>query len=277
MVASNPSSAAPTRPLPALLDAVRSLAARAAAEILAVYARPVVATAKADDSPLTEADVRSHRLICAALAELTPDWPVLSEESDDVGATVRAAWTTYWLVDPLDGTREFVSRNGEFTVNIALVQDHRPVLGVVQIPVSDMTYAGIPGVGAWRAQGQDPFAPISVARTSAAPVRVLGSRSHRGDSLAAFLERLGPHELVGVGSSLKFCRLAEGLADVYPRLGPTSEWDTAAGQAVVEGAGGAVVTLDGQPLRYNTKAELLNPAFVAAAGEPGRWLALLQG
>jgi len=193
-----------------------------------------------------------------------------------VPAAVRAGWKTYWLVDPLDGTREFVSRNGEFTVNIALVQDHRVVLGVVQIPVADLTYAGIPGVGAWRAHGPQPFTPIRVSHPGRTPLRVLGSRSHRGDSLAGFLARVGPHELVGVGSSLKFCRLAEGLADVYPRLGPTSEWDTAAGQAVVEGAGGAVLTLDGRPLRYNTKAQLLNPDFVAVAGEPERWLALLR-
>ena len=277
MTASPPSPATSTHPLPVLLDAIRALAARAAAEILAVYARPVVATAKADESPLTEADLRSHRLICRALGELTPQWPVLSEESEGIDAAVRAGWTTYWLVDPLDGTREFVSRNGEFTVNIALVQDHRVVLGVVQIPVADLTYAGIPGVGAWRAQGLEPFAPIAVAHRIATPVRVLGSRSHRGDSLAGFLERVGPHELVGVGSSLKFCRLAEGLADVYPRLGPTCEWDTAAGQAVVEGAGGLVLTLDGQPLRYNTKAQLLNPDFVAVAADPERWLALLRG
>lgn len=259
-----------------LLPGVRALAARAAAEILAVYARPVVAVSKADDSPLTEADLRAHRLICKGLADLTPEWPVLSEESEGIAYAVRREWASYWLVDPLDGTREFVSRNGEFTINIALVQDHRPTLGVVQIPVAGLTYAGIPGTGAWRAFADAAFDPIRVDPVPARPVRVLGSRSHRGDSLSAFLDRIGAHELVGVGSALKFCRLAEGQADVYPRLGPTSEWDTAAGQAVVEGAGGQVLTLEGRPLHYNTKPGLLNPSFVATAGDATRWLAALQ-
>jgi 3'(2'), 5'-bisphosphate nucleotidase len=259
----------------ALVDEVRELAERAAEEILAVYARPLSSVAKADDSPLTEADLRAHRIICDGLAKLTPSWPVLSEESAAIDYAVRATWDAYWLVDPLDGTREFLSRNGEFTVNIALIRAHRAVLGVVQIPVSGETYGGIPGRGAWRAPRGLPFADIRVSASCADPVRVLGSRSHRGDSLEGFLTRLGAYEMVGVGSSLKFCRLAEGLADVYPRLGPTSEWDTAAGQAILEAAGGVVVTLDGKPMRYNTKSELLNPHFLACAGEAQRWFAYL--
>ena len=166
-------------------------------------------------------------------------------------------------MDPLDGTREFLSRNGQFTVNIALIDSHAPVLGVVHVPVSDVSYRGLPGAGAWRVAAGEPARAIRVSATSAAPLRVVGSRSHRGDSLDGFLARLGPHELEPMGSSLKFCLVAEGAADVYPRLGPTSEWDTAAAHAVLAGAGGTVVDLGGAPLRYNTKAQLLNPFFVA--------------
>ena len=254
---------------------VALLARRAAEAILAIYAAPVTAVLKADQSPLTEADLVAHRLIVKGLAALTPALPVLSEESEPVSAAVRQRWPAYWLVDPLDGTREFVSRNGEFTVNIALIDRGRPVLGVVQVPVQDRCYVGVPGSGAWCADGDAPRRPIRVAGTPADPPRVLGSRSHRGSSLDSFLDALGPHELISAGSSLKFCRLAEGAAEVYPRLGPTSEWDTAAGQAVVEAAGGHVVELSGAALAYNQRAELLNPHFLACAGDPAHWLALL--
>ncbi|HXY97361.1 MAG TPA: 3'(2'),5'-bisphosphate nucleotidase CysQ [Steroidobacteraceae bacterium] len=261
-----------------------SLAARVAAiarsagrEILEVYAQGETATTlKEDDSPLTAADLRSQRLIVSALAALTPGVPVLSEEAARPPWTERAHWARHWLVDPLDGTREFLSRNGEFTVNIALIEAHAPVLGVVHVPVSDTTYCGIPGEGAWREAGGAPAQALQVAARAADPVRVVGSRSHRGDSLEGFLARLGRHELKAVGSSLKFCLIAEGAADVYPRLGPTSEWDTAAGHAVAVAAGGMVVELDGQPLRYNTRAGLLNPFFVAFGDRQRDWLALLR-
>lgn len=254
---------------------VARLARRAAEAILSVYAAPVTAVLKDDQSPLTEADLAAHRLIVAGLAALTPDLPVLSEESEPLPTAVRRRWSSYWLVDPLDGTREFVSRNGEFTVNVALISRGRPVLGIVQVPVQDRCYVGIPGLGAWRSDGDGPGQPLRVAATPPGPPRVLGSRSHRGSSLDAFLVALGPHELISAGSALKFCRLAEGAADVYPRLGPTSEWDTAAGQAVVEAAGGYVVELSGTPLAYNQREELLNPHFLACAGDPRPWLAML--
>lgn len=260
-----------------LLAAVTDIARRAGQEILEVYgAGEILATAKADDSPLTVADLRAHRLIEDALEALTPEIPVLSEEAADTPYGERVHWQRYWLVDPLDGTKEFISRNGQFTVNIALIEGHAPSLGVVHVPVRDLSYQGLPGQGAWRAAGTQAPQPIRVSARSASPVRVVGSRSHRGDSLDAFLARLGPHELVPVGSSLKFCMIAEGAADVYPRLGPTSEWDTAAAQAVVEGAGGAVRTLEGAPLRYNTRAELLNPFFMVSGPADHDWLALLH-
>ncbi|HYL03106.1 MAG TPA: 3'(2'),5'-bisphosphate nucleotidase CysQ [Steroidobacteraceae bacterium] len=263
----------------ALLEPVSSIARQAGREILAVYAAgvPAAITTKPDDSPLTEADLRSQRLIEAALRSLTPGIPVLAEESPQVPFAERSAWGRCWLVDPLDGTREFLARNGEFTVNIALIEAHAPVLGVVHVPVSDTTYQGLPGEGAWRQQGACAAQPIRVAVPAHVPARVVGSRSHRGDSLQDFLARLGPHELMAVGSARKFCLIAEGTADVYPRLGPTCEWDTAAGHAVVTGAGGTVVQLDGQPLRYNAREGLSNPHFIAYGDARRDWCALLGG
>ncbi|MEO6369113.1 MAG: 3'(2'),5'-bisphosphate nucleotidase CysQ [Steroidobacteraceae bacterium] len=250
------------------MAAVVDISRQAGREILEVYGTDFAANAKADSSPLTEADLRAHHLIIAALSKLSTVLPVLSEESADIDFTERGRWPRYWLVDPLDGTKEFVSRNGEFTVNIALIDGHRPVLGVVHIPVTDTTYSGIPGIGAWRETLDRPRMPISVRRLARPPLRVLGSRSHGNAALQSALAALGPHELKPAGSSIKLCLVADGSADLYPRLGPTSEWDIAAGQAVVEAAGGQVVRLaDGQALQYNTKADLLNPDFLAY-GDP---------
>lgn len=266
-----------TAELAVLLDEVAAIARAAGREILEVYAaEEVVATSKADASPLTEADLRAHSLIVERLGQLRPQLPVLSEEAADTAYSERSRWTRYWLVDPLDGTKEFLSRNGQFTVNIALIEAHRPQLGVVHVPVDDTTYGGIPGHGAWRQRAGGAQQAIQVAARSATPLRVVGSRSHRGDSLDAFLERVQPYELHAIGSSLKFCLLAEGAADVYPRLGPTSEWDTAAAHAVLLAAGGRVTRLDGAPLEYNTREGLLNPYFLAAGPADRDWLALLR-
>jgi 3'(2'), 5'-bisphosphate nucleotidase len=257
-----------------LLDAVIDIARRAGREILDVYGTDFEAFAKADNSPLTQADLRAHRLIVDALSRLQPALPVLSEESSDISFDERSRWQRYWLVDPLDGTKEFVSRNGEFTVNIAVIDQHRPVLGVVHIPVVDTTYSGIPGAGAWREANDRGRLAISARRLARPVLRVVGSRSHGNSTLQQSLDALGPHELKPAGSSIKLCMVADGSADLYPRLGPTSEWDIAAGQAVVEAAGGQVVRLDdGMALRYNTKADLLNPDFLAY-GDPDcfrRW------
>ena len=261
----------------ATLERVAAIARDAGREILQVYgAGAVASTAKADDSPLTAADLRAHRLIVQRLGDLTPELPVLSEEAADVPFAVRSHWRRYWLVDPLDGTREFLSRNGEFTINIALIEGHEPALGVVHVPVTGTTYRGLPGEGAWRERGGAAAERIRVAARSAAPLRVVGSRSHRGDSLDAFLGSIGAHELLAIGSSLKLCLVAEGAADVYPRLGPTSEWDTAAAHAVLLAAGGAVSALDGTPLAYNTREQLLHPFFVAFGPRDRDWLALLR-
>ncbi len=259
-----------------LLAPVTEIARLAGQEILEVYHAGEAATSyKADTSPLTVADLRAHRLIMDSLLRLTPEIPVLSEESAAIPFAQRRGWSRYWLVDPLDGTKEFLSRNGQFTVNIALVEGHAPRLGVVHVPVSETSYQGVPDVGAWRVHGEG-ATPIRVSPCSATPVRVVGSRSHRGDSLDGFLARLARYELLPMGSSLKFCLVAEGSADVYPRLGPTSEWDTAAAHAVVLGAGGSVRTLEGAPLRYNTREALLNPFFVASGPQDHDWLALLR-
>jgi 3'(2'), 5'-bisphosphate nucleotidase len=266
-------------PAPAALEgAIIEVVRRAGSAIMAVYeSGDFGTTTKEDQSPLTAADLAAHRLISAALAALTPEVPVLSEESAARPFGERSRWPCYWLVDPLDGTREFLARNGEFTVNVALIAGHDPVLGVVGVPARAEIYSGIPGRGATRTAGAAAPVPVRVTTPAAAIVRVVGSRSHRGESLDGFLARLGPHTLVPTGSALKFCVVAEGGADVYPRLGPTSEWDTAAAQAVLVAAGGAVLTLDGQPLRYNTKAELLNPFFVACGDASRDWIALLKG
>jgi 3'(2'), 5'-bisphosphate nucleotidase len=229
---------------------------------------------KADESPLTAADLAAHQIITAGLARLTPEWPVVSEEGAHLPYAERAHWRRFWLVDPLDGTREFLSGNGEYTVNIALIQDGAPLLGVVYVPATGLGYSGIVGVGAWRSRGSpETLEAIAVAGRGreATPLRVVGSRSHRGQSLDRLLERIGPHEFVPMGSSLKFCVLAEGGADVYPRLGPTSGWDTAAGDAVLRGAGGRVLRLDGAPLDYNRGEGWLNPDFVACGDRQVDW------
>jgi len=258
-----------------LLLEVTALAREAGRAILEVYASSFSVQEKEDRSPLTEADLRSEKLILAGLRRLAPEIPVLSEESVQVPFATRKGWRRLWVVDPLDGTREFVQRNGEFTVNIALVDDHRPVLGIVHAPVLERDYYACEGIGAFRSDAQAAGRPIRVAKRGPGPLRVVGSRSHRGSSLDAFLARVGPHEFVEVGSSMKLCLVAEGNADVYPRMGPTCEWDTAAGQCVLEQAGGQVLKLDGQPLAYN-REDTLNPNFVGFADAGTDWLAMLR-
>jgi len=252
-----------------LLD-VTVLAREAGHAILGVYAASFTVKEKDDRSPLTEADLQSERLILAG------EIPVLSEESSQAPYAKRAAWDWLWVVDPLDGTKEFIQRNGEFTVNIALVHKHRPVLGVVHAPALERDYYAAEGIGAFRSDAAAAGRPIHVVPRSSGPVRVVGSRSHRGSSLDRFLARVGPHEFVEVGSSLKICLVAEGLADVYPRLGPTSEWDTAAGQCVAEQAGAQVLQLNGKPLSYNKGDDVLNPHFIVYADPGTDWLAMVQ-
>ena len=260
-----------------LAEPVGEIAVAAGRAILEIYGQDFEVVQKEDRSPLTEADLASHRVIRDALAKLTPDIPLLSEESATVAYDIRSGWSQYWLVDPLDGTKEFVNRNGEFTVNIALIREFEPVLGVVHVPVTGVTYSGVVGKGATRRSPGESPEPIRVQRPCASPVRVVGSRSHANPRLQQYLQPLGDHRLVSMGSSLKFCLVAEGRADFYPRLGPTSEWDTAAAHAVVLAAGGRIITLDGRPLQYNRKESFLNPEFLVI-GDPDRnWLNLFRG
>jgi 3'(2'), 5'-bisphosphate nucleotidase len=254
-----------------LLEAAKQIAVDAGQQILKIYETEFAVEHKDDKSPLTAADMASHKTIVAALQKLTPEIPILSEESAAIPFAERSRWTRYWLIDPLDGTREFVKRNGEFTVNIALIHDGRVELGVVHVPVTGLTYSACAGGGAFKTQAGQAAQVIRVRKLPQGPIMVAGSRSHSGDSLLKFLDNLGPHELVSMGSSLKICLVAEGVADVYPRLGLTSEWDTAAAQCVVEEAGGQVTGLDMQQLRYNTKDSLLNPHFFVFGDATRDW------
>jgi 3'(2'), 5'-bisphosphate nucleotidase len=257
-----------------LINPIVDLAVDAGKAILEVYATDFDVQVKGDESPLTQADLASHHCIVRGLGVLTPDIPVISEEEGLPSFAERGQWQRYWLIDPLDGTKEFVNRNGEFTVNIALIDSNRPIFGVVHVPVQDKTYIGCEGHGSELREGGSTTS-ISVAAVSGDPVRIVGSRSHRGSSLDAFLAKVGESDMLPMGSSLKFCVVAEGRADIYPRLGLTSEWDTAAAQAVVEQAGGKVLELDGKPLSYNAKEDILNPWFVVIGATDRDWLALL--
>lgn len=249
----------------ALREGVIKVAQEAARAILAVYDTPFDVARKDDDTPLTQADLAAHRCIVDGLRWLTPGIPVLSEESATSDIAGRRQWPRLWLVDPLDGTREFVKRNGEFTVNIALIEGDAAVFGVIQQPVTGRLWHG-GRHGAWLRDGALDMA-LRVAAPAPRPLRVAASRSHRDVRTQAFLEALGDIDEVGCGSSLKFCRLAEGAIDLYPRFGPTSEWDTAAGQVILEAAGGSVTDLRGRPLRYNRRDTLLNGDFLAM-GDP---------
>jgi 3'(2'), 5'-bisphosphate nucleotidase len=257
------------------LEQVIALARKAGEAILAVYEQDIKVQQKQDDSPLTQADLAAHDIIEAGLGALVPELPVLSEESATIPFATRRQWDSYWLVDPLDGTREFIKRNGEFTVNIALIERHQPVMGVVYAPALNLLFYAARGKGAWKQFDDKPAQRVQARKLEPHQITVAGSRSHAGESLLRFLERLGPHMLISMGSSLKVCLVAEGRADIYPRLGPTSEWDTAAAQCVLEEAGGKVMAVDGTTLRYNTKESLLNPQFLAVGAGDHDWIRYL--
>jgi 3'(2'), 5'-bisphosphate nucleotidase len=256
--------------LESLRQPVLDLVREAGRAILAIYQRDFEITRKEDRSPLTEADLAAHRILVAGLAALEPRAPVLSEESAPLDIDARRQWRRLWLVDPLDGTREFIKRNGEFTVNVALVEDGVSVLGVVHAPALDETASAVRG-GPLRVERGG--AVVMPAAPNPARPRVAASRSHGCSRSGDALARLGDHELLAVGSALKFIRVASGEADVYLRLGPTSEWDTAAGQCLVEAAGGSLVSIGGEPFRYNARDSLLNGDFIAAADSAVDWIA----
>ncbi|PTB83233.1 3'(2'),5'-bisphosphate nucleotidase [Pseudidiomarina aestuarii] len=259
---------------PTVVLDIETIARAAGSAIMAIYTAPdfaarADASVKGDDSPLTQADLQAHHAILEGLAAL-PDaelagLPVLSEESALVDWSERRQWERYWLVDPLDGTKEFLKRNGEFTVNIALIENGVPILGVVYAPVLDAIYSGIHRQASWLNDSLlGTCHELRKPRPAGAVLRIVGSRSHQSADMQDFLAQLEqPYELVPMGSSLKICLIAEGKADLYPRLGLTSEWDTAAAHAVLLGCGLDMTELDGTPLRYNQKESLLNPYFIA--------------
>lgn len=254
---------------PRLMHEVVRLARRAGEAILPFWRADVAVTTKADDSPVTAADLAAHQVIVQGLQALAPQIPVLSEEDCDIPVERRRQWQRWWLVDPLDGTKEFIAGSEEFTVNIALVEQGQVVFGVVAIPVNGRCYYGGRALGAWRSDGNAAARPIQVRTRPPEGERftVVASRRHSSPRQQALLAglgaRLGEPLLANIGSSLKFCLLAEGAADCYPRLAPTSQWDTAAAQGVLEGAGGEVLTLDGQALCYQPRDSLLNEHFLA--------------
>jgi len=261
----------------ALQPQVEAVAKGAGLAIMDIYQRDFDVYTKQDESPLTDADLAAHNVIVAGL-EAISDLPILSEESADIAWSERSTWQSYWLVDPLDGTKEFIKKNGEFTVNIALIQDSMPVFGVVYAPVLETLYSGIVGDGAVKTVAGIASVMTPASRDTATTYQVVGSRSHQSPEIQQFIAALDkPAELVSMGSSLKLCLVAEGTAHFYPRLGPTCEWDTGAAHAVALAAGATVTELSLEsivasaqspqtqtPLRYNQRESVLNPFFLVS-------------
>ena len=273
------------RDLPALIPSLLELCREAGDIICEHYHAPGADQfqSKGDDTPLTQADLASHALLQAGLQALTPQLPILSEESEPADLATRRQWREFWMVDPLDGTKEFLSRTGEFTINIALIDDHRPRLGVLYLPLEQIAYVGIPGQSArsYHYDGHWQHRQLAARPLpEGGALKVLSSRRQRGPQLAECLDWLeqqrGPFERHNSGSALKFCQLAAGEGDFYPRFALCCEWDTAAGQAVLEAAGGALLGMDGLPLTYNCRESLYSPNFYAI-GDTGHplWQALL--
>lgn len=248
------------------LPAVIALVQRAGQATLPHWRNDVAVTEKADASPVTAADLAAHEILAAGLRELAPEVPVLSEEDAAIDYAERAGWQRWWLVDPLDGTKEFISGSEEFTVNVALIEQGRVVFGVVGVPPNGRCYFGGAGLGAWRQEPGQPAAAIGVRLAPAEAFTLVASKRHSSPAqerlVAGLSERFGDLQLASIGSSLKFCLLAEGNADCYPRLAPTSQWDTAAAQGVLEGAGGEVLDLKGEALTYEARESYLNPSFL---------------
>lgn len=252
-----------------LMKQVVKIGKLAAKEIMDVYLNrdDYGVQVKADDSPITIADRKSHQLIESELKQLIPDWPILSEEGTEISYEERQSWHRYWLIDPLDGTKEFIAGSGEFTVNIALIENNEPIMGVVMVPALDECYFALKnGQAYWQKEAREAEVIAIQPRASDTPLRVTVSRRHGSpEKLEQFLKKVNvPHKLVNYGSTLKICLIAKGEADIYPRFGKTSEWDTAAGQCVLEAAGGQVLALpECTRLQYNLKPSLLNPEFLA--------------
>ncbi len=250
-----------------LLNEVIELVRVAGAAILPYWRQGVAVREKQDASPVTAADMAAHEVLARGLSALDPQIPVLSEEDAEISLAERSGWQRWWLVDPLDGTKEFIADSEEFTVNVALIEQGRVIFGVVGVPARDLCFYGGAGLGAWRSAGSGEATRLAVREAPPAALTVVASRRHSSPAqeklLAQLAGRFGDLQLASVGSSLKFCLLAEGAADFYPRLAPTSQWDTAAAQGVLEGAGGVVLDLQGAPLRYEARESYLNPSFMA--------------
>ncbi len=250
-----------------LLD-ICNIAIEAGKEILNFYNNEIEVTQKEDLSPLTKADLASNKIILESLTKLNSNIPILSEESL-VDWSIRKNWKKYWLVDPLDGTKEFIKKNGEFTVNIALIEDNNPILGVVYVPAKSLLYLAEKNKGSFKTNTKDKlenFEGIKKILVSSQTnrARVIGSRSHSNATFDNWVKEKFPNaEIVQAGSSLKFCLIAEGEADIYPRFGPTSEWDIAAGHMIVNEAGGKIRTFQNNSIKYNTKENIINPEFYA--------------
>lgn len=258
------------------LPQVIAIAKAAGMAIMQVYSTEFSIVRKQDNSPLTQADMAAHHVILHALHALTPNIPVISEEAEIAPYEARQHWQRFWLIDPLDGTREFVKRNGEFTVNIALIEHHEPVLGVVYAPASEQLYFAATGHGAYKQLKSEPPQTIHTKTFDIQQLTVAGSRSHADEKIQHFLQNIQRDhgtvpELLSVGSSLKICLVAEGIADVYPRLGPTFEWDTAAAHCVLREAGGDITNVSQDRLRYNMQDSMLNPFFFATNRPAHPW------
>lgn len=260
--------------LPVLLPEVKRIAIEAGEKIMVVFNRDFSVEYKEDNSPVTEADLAANTYIVKELKKLAGNFPILTEEDEMPSFEERASWETYWLVDPLDGTKEFVNHRDGFTVNIALIHQHQSILGAIYAPVFDASYYAIQGQGAYKDSPDKEGEKISVGALPEVPTLAV-SRSHAKGDLEVFIENLGAHELIQTGSSLKMCYVAEGVADIYPRLWLTSEWDTGAAHCIVNEAGGSLVKTDMSPLLYNSKDSLLNPFFFAIGGNDHDWVQYL--
>ena len=256
-----------------LLTPALEIAITAGKRILEIYEGGFHVQSKDDNTPLTEADMAAHRIIERGLQELSPELPVLTEESTAIPFAERQTWRRYWLVDPLDGTREFIERSGEFSINIALIEDHEPVLGIIYAPVLGVYYYACRGQGAYKREATNEPKRLQTRPWNGQCVTVVcSSATHLGGHIQALLDRFTcHHEILTLGGALKSCLVAEGKADLYPRLGPTSEWDTAAAQCIVEEAGGLITDTAMRPLRYNTRDALLNPHFFAFGDKEQDW------
>ena len=250
-----------------LISSTVEIAKEAGMAITEIYNSNFDYQLKKDLSPITAADNLSHNIITERLKTLTPKIPILSEENCDIPYKIRSQWTQYWLVDPLDGTKEFINKNDEFTVNIALIENNTPIFGVIDIPITNETYWGSKVNGSFCSDTNNNVKQINVSEDNQNLIRIVASRSHPSNMLASLLEIIVDYEIIKIGSSIKFCLIASGQADCYPRFGPTSEWDTAAGEAIVSYASGCVVTARGNSMNYNVKEDYLNPNFIVSNGK----------